>query len=430
MPFFAILTSADSGIEKFYPYVPLFVAAFCAIVLLIAFCVGFKKGARRVSWGGFVWLFAVGLFLILNKIVFKENNPLVSTFSKIGNTLGKTSEQATQIATFFGAFVLALASCVIALVLYGVCTLLFRPSIKRIKKNADIYTIDEEGIEYDEEYYDYDDYEEYESRTTIRRKGYGTPSIISRILGGGICAVNAAMVLAVIVFVALFAVDATSLKETALGVIYKEKMVVKLVDIAGTYALDVAFIGIIIGYACKGQSRGFMDTLRMVISSFGGLVCTVFAFYVPFSAMGESGFLGEYVSRCIGAANSVFGESIPQIAPIIGRVAAGLILCIFFAIMLKIVDTLLKKIASYIYANGVMRAVDGAIACVIYFVVGIIIVVLIWAVWFVLSYYGIFRAEALFSAKSSLSSGMFATLDAVLSPILQKIAATISGLLG
>lgn len=430
MPFFAILTSAGIGIEQYYPYVPLGVAIFCAIVLLIAFCVGLKKGARRVSWGGFVWMFAAGLFVLFDKVVFQLNNPLADLFSGLGNELGSSSEQGVQIAAFFGSFVVAVACCIVALVLYGVCTLLFRPSIKRIKKDADIYTIDEEGIEYDEEYYDYDDYEEYESRTTVRRKGYGTPSITGRLLGGLICVVNAAMVLAVIIFVALFAIDATSLKETALGVIYQVPLVVTLVEIAGTYALDIAFIGIIIGYACKGQSRGFIETLRMLISSFGGLAGTVFAFYMPFSPLGQSGFLGEYVTRCIGAANSLFGASIPDIAPIIGQVLAGLILCIFLMIILKIIDVLLKKVAAWVYGNGVMRIVDGSIACAIYFIVGIVVVALIWAVWFVLSYYGIFRAEALFSASSSLSSGMFATLDAVLSPMLGQIGEMIGEMMG
>lgn len=428
MPVSAILTSA--GLEQYYPYVPLGVAAFCAVILLIAFCVGCKKGARRVSWGGFVWMFAAGLFIVLDKIVLVGQNPLVDVFSGIGHSLGITSAQGASITAFLSAFVLAVACCVLALVLYGICSLLFRPKVKRIKKNADIYTIDEQGIEYDEEYYDYDDYEEYESRTTLRRKGYGTPSIIGRLLGGVICVVNAAMVLAVIIFVALFAIDATSLKETAIGVIYQVPMVVTLVEIAGTYALDVAFIGIIIGYACKGQRQGFMETLRSLISSFGGLVGTVFAFYVPFSALGQSGFLGEYVTRCVGAANSLFGTSLPQVAPIIGQVLAGLILCIAIMILLKLLDTLLKKLSEAVYANGVLRAVDGSIACAIYFVVGVVVVALIWAVWFVLSYYGIFKAELLFSAQSSLSSGMFNTLDALLTPTLEQIEQSIAGMLG
>jgi hypothetical protein len=138
--------------------------------------------------------------------------------------------------------------------------------------------------------------------------------------------------------------------------------------------------------------------------------------------MAQEGFLGEYVSRCVGAANTLFGASLPQIAPVIGQVLAGLILCIFIAIMLKIIDILLKKLSDAIYNNGFFRAVDGSIACALYFVVGVVVVTLIWAAWFVLSYYGIFKAELLFTPASSLSSGMFATLETVLAPILKGIA--------
>jgi hypothetical protein len=90
--------------------------------------------------------------------------------------------------------------------------------------------------------------------------------------------------------------------------------------------------------------------------------------------------------------------------------------------MLKIIDILLKKLSNAIYNNGFFRAVDGSIACVLYFVVGVVVVTLIWAAWFVLSYYGIFKAELLFTPASSLSSGMFATLETVLAPILKGIA--------
>jgi hypothetical protein len=425
-----MLTSVGTGIEQYYPYLPLAVAIFCAVILLTAFCIGLKKGARRVSWSGFVWMFAAGAFIVLDKVAFVEGNPLSAAFAGIASLLVSTQKQAVVVAEFLGAFALAAICCLVALILYGVCSLLFRPTIKRVKKNADIYTIDEEGIEYDEEYYDYDDYEEYESRTTIRRKGYGTPSFGGRILGGVICMVNAAMVLAVIVFVALFAIDATSLKETAIGAIYQVPLVHTLVDYAGTYALDVAFIGIIISYACKGQQKGLIETVRAVISSLGGLAGAIFSFYLPFSPLAQDGFIGEYVNRCIDAGNALFGSTLPDIAPIIGQILAGLILCIFIFILLKIIDKLLKKLSHAVYANGVLRVIDGSIACLIYFVVGVVEVTLIWAAWYVLSFYGIFQAELLFTADSSLSSGMFATLDALLFPLLSQVGTAIESFLG
>jgi hypothetical protein len=83
MSVFAMLTSVGTGLEQYYPYLPLAVAVFCAVILLIAFCIGAKKGARRVSWGGFVWLFAAGAFIALDKVVFAEGNPLTSAFAGV-----------------------------------------------------------------------------------------------------------------------------------------------------------------------------------------------------------------------------------------------------------------------------------------------------------------------------------------------------------
>lgn len=421
---FALLTSVENGAENVYTSLPVMVAGVCAVLLLIAFFVGCKKGVRRVSWGGFVWMFAAGGFLLLEKRVFAKENPLANVFSDMVDMLmqNATQSQRAQVTQFCGSFALAAICCVAALVLYGLCSLLFRPKVLRVKKNADIYTLDEEGVRYDEEYYDYDDYEEYESRTKLRFKGYGTPSLFARIVGGLVCVVNTAAVIAVVMSVAVFLVGATSLRETALGAIYEQPMVAKLAGLAESYALDVAFIGIIIGFACKGCKTGFMETIRALIASFGGLVGVAAAFYLSFTAAEGGGFLWTYVSRCIAAANVLCkGALSAEIVKLLGQALAGLILTIFIIILLKLIDLLLKKLSESIYANGISRRVDGVIACAIYFVVGIVVIVAIWAAFFVLSYYGIFHAEKLFTEKSALSSGLFSALDAFLTPLLANI---------
>lgn len=398
-------------------YLPLIVAAICAVVLLIAFLVGCKKGARKVSWSGFVWLFAAVLFVVLDKTLFAENNPIAAMFSGLGDAVG----------AFIGSFVLAIVACIVALVLYGVCTLAFRPRVKRIKKKADIYSIDDEGVEYDEEYYDYDDYEEYASRKTVRFKGYGTPSIFSRLLGGILCAVNVLMVLAVIVCAALLVINATQLSDGRLGEAMSAPLVQKAVEFSRTYAMDVAIVGILICYACKGRRKGFMETLRSLFCAVGGTICTILAFVLPFMAMPEGSALAIYVSRCEGAANQLFGSILGQFTPIIGKLLAGLILWLVSIVLLKLLDVLLKKISEIVYARGFLNVVDGLLACAIYFIIGIVVVALLWAVWYVLSYFGIFTADKLFATDASLSYGLFKTMEQFLKSILDQIKGMFAG---
>lgn len=397
-------------------YLPLIVVAISAVVLLIAFLVGCKKGARKVSWSGFVWLFAAVLFVVLDKTLFAENNPIAAMFSNLGDAVG----------AFIGSFVLAIVACVVALVLYGVCTLAFRPRVKRIKKKADIYSIDDEGVEYDEEYYDYDDYEEYASRKMVRFKGYGTPSIFSRLFGGILCAVNVLMVLAVIVCAALLVINATQLSD-GLGEAMSAPLVQKAVEFSRTYAMDVAIVGILIGYACKGRRKGFMETLRSFFCADGGTICAILAFVLPFMAMPEGSALAIYVSRCEDAANQLFGLILGQFTPIIGKLLAGLILWLVSIVLLKLLDALLKKISEIVYARGFLNVVDGLLACAIYFIIGIVVVALLWAVWYVLSYFRIFTADKLFATDASLSYGLFKTMEQFLKPILDQIKGMFAG---
>lgn len=60
MPLYSILTSegAGTGNLDWLKYLPLIVAIVGIVILLVAFCIGFKKGGRRVSWGGLIWIVA------------------------------------------------------------------------------------------------------------------------------------------------------------------------------------------------------------------------------------------------------------------------------------------------------------------------------------------------------------------------------------
>ena len=62
---------------------PIAVALWCVLILVLGFAIGFKKGFRRVAWGGFYWLFASSIYernlltysLVCSCVVFSQ--PLI-----------------------------------------------------------------------------------------------------------------------------------------------------------------------------------------------------------------------------------------------------------------------------------------------------------------------------------------------------------------
>ena len=424
MPLYTLLTASD-----WTTYVPIVGAVVCGIIVLIAFCVGLKKGARRVSWGGLVWAVAACAFFLVHAFVLVQNDPLKAVMTPVAEMLlglaGASTAAAAKVGAFLSAFTWALGCAVVALVLCGVCTLLFRPKTKLVKMPSD--ETDEEGVEYDDEYDDYDDYEQFESRKTVRRSGYGTPSLFGRLLGGLICAVNTAMVLAVVIGAMVFLVDCTSLKGVFTG-LYTHQIMHDLVWLTANYALDLAMIGIVVAFAFKGQKEGFVRSVAALIGSFGMLAAVCVAFYLPFSAL-PIPFLTEFVSRCVSLSVTAFGGTIPDFAPMIGQILAGAVFCLVFVLAVLLIKWLLKKLAETVEDIGILRAIDGVLASLIFAIIGIVVILLIWALWYTLSHYGLFHAEALFTDNATLSAGMYTTMEAILSPMLSGLADMIKGLL-
>ena len=59
--------------KQYLEYLPLIVGIACGVILVIAFLIGMKKGARKVSWSGFVWIFAGVAFFLIDKYLGAKN---------------------------------------------------------------------------------------------------------------------------------------------------------------------------------------------------------------------------------------------------------------------------------------------------------------------------------------------------------------------
>ena len=360
-------------------------------------------------------------FFLLNGY-FQDKNPRLKPLD------GKMHESALALV---GSVSIAVFCILVVLLICGVCTLIFRPRTVWKKRKGDLYTTDEYGIEYDDDYKDYDDYDDYRKRKVLVKKGYRAPSFFGRLLGGLICVVNTFAVLGVIVATALLVVDSTSLGSGALAVIFENKSVVWALKYARKFTLDFAIVGLILAIACAGRKKGFLETVRGTIVFLGGFAIVSVCFWLPFSKFATNGgnkFLFTVVDRS-GGFIAKLGAS-ERVAEIASKILAGLLLTLIAVLALLLINTLMKALVRAVEKNGFLRAVDGVISVLLYTAIGIAVVTAIWAVLYTLYYFGIFHAGGLFTEDGGLSSGLFETFDVYLKPWLEKGIENLKGLIG
>ncbi len=428
-----LTTEADAG-GGFLQFLPIIILAVCGVALIISFIVGYKKGAKRISWAGLVWLLAAAIFFLLQGLaggalksaMYNGLSNMAAGFGLEGDALTRLTDGVT---TFIPAFILALACIILVMVLYGVFSLKFRPKIKMIPKNADVYVMDEDGVEYDEDWVDYDDYESYTTRKMPMRINCETPGFGTKLLGGFICFINTLTVIFTVLSLGLFLLNATSLKDGPLSFLFTFDvggvvLVPTLVSFVSRFALDFFFIGILIAFACKGRRSGFAETMRSLIR-FAGFAFTFLCFYLPFSksaAAGGNVLLYGLTSRCVNAITKIFGEGkLAWLAPIVGKIFAGILLAAFFVAVTLFLNWALKKLAEWTAAHKFTRITDGVMAFILYLVLGIVVCLLVWALWYLLARYGIFNVHELFTEEASLSNGVFNLSGSIIEPLLIKI---------
>lgn len=408
----------------FKNYVPLIIAGVIGVLLLVAFCIGLVKGVRRVSWTGCVWLLSgVAFFLIESKLGEKVNGllaPKLAAFSTDG------------IANFLCSFLLMLACALVFMLVFGVLSLIFRPKIKWVKKDSDRYTMDEDGVDYDEDYEDYDDYEEYESRKEAVKKGYGTPSVAGRIFGGLSCMLNIALVLSMALCLVLLVANATALKDGAFSSIFAYEVggfaVTKwLLGYAQKYAWDMLLIGILVAFTFKGNKSGFLATLRVLLVNIGSIAAVAFSFYLPFSKFTNTYFLGKLVGRCESMFGALFGEKLAMAAPIVGKIFAGLLLAAAVILIMLLLNWLLKKAAEGVQKVNALRVIDGSISGILYLVFGVLVCAVVWALLYTLGYYNVLNLHEIFMQNGSVSNGLLEVSKEYVKPILDKIGEVMKG---
>ena len=418
MPSYALLANTEAF--DLLQELPALIGGFAAVMLLIAFFIGFKKGFRKVSWGGCVWVVASGGFFLL-EYSFGAENPLKPLFATI------ISNKAT--VAFLASFVCAIGCIMVALALQGVCSLLFRPRIKFMEKKKNRR---KRGLKFERAEMDCDDYEDYHSRKIVVRKGMRKPSIFARFFGGLICAVNLATVLVSVLSMALFAVCVTRLNEGLFAPAFQDEYMSRVQEYAIRYTFDFLMIGLILKIARSGFEKGCIESLRLLVIGVGRLVAIGLAFYVPFSgralSVEEGGvrIFHSFVYRCIGAAKIM---GLPEAyAPLVGKLLAGILLFVLVLIVFAILSFFFKKLTAAVDGISAFRVADGVLACVIYLVIGSAICAFIGSAFYALGAYGIFDINTLIG-KTSLVKKLLDVCGLYIQPVIDSFNAMVAGFL-
>ncbi len=378
---------------------PLVITIACAIVAAIAFLIGFAKGFRRVGWGCLTCLVATGVFILFNILLVKSK--LVLNI----NMEGTLDERALT------TFLVATVSIVLTLVAYGLLSWLLRPSYKIVHRNPVSYKY---GIEIEDDYSEYDDVAE---PRFVEWKHAGRPTIVGRLIGGTICAVNTLGVLAIVVSVILIVINATMLGSTELSAAMNVRATKIMLDFAQKYALDFITISAIVLIAFKGYKKGLVGSIRSLVISYGGTILGILAFILPFMNSGILFFTPKLVQRC----TSLLGGVPEMFRALAGKLLAGILIFCFFMILLALINYLLGKLSYVVIHLKPVRMVDGAIACFLYFLLGIIVCIGVWCLLYALDYCGLLHISEAFSEESSLAGSLFKLAETWVKPAIDKL---------
>ncbi len=402
---------ALESLKAYTKYLPLAVAGVSAIFIVIAFIIGFTSGGARVRWSGFAWLVSALGFVFADKYLH-EKNPVYKMLSARGFH--------AQVVAFASSFTIALACILAVLLLYGLFTLILRRKRKVAVRAIQEKNAFEKAIKYGS-YEGFDIDEDDEKSVRVKPTGIG------RVLGGIICAVNTAMLIATLVCTTLLIVNATSLKNGAMSAIYTVPIIPKLLPYAEKYALDFAMIGVIFLVAVSGAKKGFTETVRVFLIRLGGIAAIALCFYLPFSRFASSNsFLRVIVGRLVGLAAKV-GWSV-KVYTICGKIAAALVLCVIAIAVLLLINALLKTLTKEVFQDGLLGVIDKMLAGVAFLMLGALLCAVIWGALYAFSHYGVFQMGGLTRGTSTLSSGFFETFDYYLKPWLERFTAKIKSI--
>ena len=373
------MLAAASGSESTGGNILIPVAIIAAVALVvIAFFVGFKKGIRRIGWKGLTWVLSGGLFLVLKKVLASNGDAIMTV-------------------------VTAVICAVIGMVLYNVCSWVFRPRMKwsRLKNFERRNKAD--SLEYEA---DYSEYDSMVSRDCVAINVGMKPGFIERVLGGFGCIFN---LFAVIIAVALAALTFVNMSQIDLG----------LGDMNKYFGMgtDFVIIGFMIVLGCVGFERGFFCGLRWIFTTFGSLIALGGAAAVVFLFGDKVAVLGD-LAKTIG--DFFVGTPLESMGDLLSKVILSAVLFIPMLIVIALLNYILGALARGIRGTQPTRLVDGLIGTIIMIAIAVVLTVVIAELCYVLQVKNIFftNVEGYLDGFTSLGKAVLTICKDMIHPML------------
>ena len=362
----------------------------CALLLLIAFFVGFTKGFRKIGWKGAACVIALDLTIGVRAIL-KQHGLVVNT---------SVMQQFGEDKRAWTAILVLLAAVALVSVIYGILTKTMRPYSKWVTSNP-IYL--DKGWEYE------DDTAEVRGEIQQRLiwKNATAPNMFGRIVGGLVSMLNMTAWIFAVLSVGLIAIG----KVPSLAEVGALKSFLAQPEMKVMYAFvsengpDFLCIFLIFSITLLGTKHGFTYSIFDFVKTFGGFLCVVLACFIPFSNwVAEGGFLSmlaPVISTFSGwiAAIPVVG-TLPGVADIVGKVILAIILMVAGLLIIWLVKILLAKLVLAIESKKGVRTTDGVFGSILYFILSIFICIIICSIFYACEYYGWYDVSVFFEGES------------------------------
>jgi hypothetical protein len=385
--------------------------------------IGFTHGARRLSWIGDSWMFAVALYAILLSVLESMNLNLGPAVPVIVAAI-----VCSTVALLFFTFV--------RLVLYPRELKIDNLQMQKFLRREERFRqIEREEFEELDDPYDEDEREKLERMQDKRRKKYldkldGRPGLFSRLFAAVFEGVDYAFVMGVIVDVLAIVIMSTPLATGVLAdfcalegfqTIYRE---------ADKVILDYVLIGIVMCSVCVGYKKGVLSSIYGLLAAVASIGVATAAFYLPFSPLAAEGgmfaFIGSMSSGIGGWVGSMLAGVIPFEIPsavtfVIGQIASGIVLFLVLQILLSILLKVLGGAAALSAENSVFHVIDGIFGVLLGVLVCALAIAAVMFVLLIFEQIGWYAAGATLFEGTDLFSVCYDAMGEFAKPWVEKV---------
>lgn len=394
------------------------------VSLLIGGIIGFSRGARRLSWTGDSWMFAVFLYAIF---------------------LGVLEGVLPEIDPAVPVIVAAVACSAVALFLFTIVKVTLKPREQKfdnlqmqkfLRREERFRIIEREELE-EIDPYDEDAREKLEKMQDRRRKKYldkldGRPGLLSRLFAAGFEGIDYMFVTSVVIDVLALVIMSTPLSTGLLADFCNLEGFQIIYNEADNSALDYLLIGAVMCSVCIGYKKGVLSSVYALLTAIASIGAAVSAFYIPFSPLvGEGQFLSFVGTMSQGIGGWVGGKlagvspiAIPSnVTLIIGQLASGVILFIVFQIIMSILLKLLANAAAISEENAVFHVLDGLLGIVLGAVICMVVLAIVMFLLLLMEEIGWYSAGTALFEDTDLFSVCYESARNLLGPFVTQVRA-------